>query len=344
MSLKQPSYSDSRRIKILQEDRKSFLKVCKIFSIPDAELIFDSAQSNESPVDLDDLLSSVGDDLLQRANGYTILGEILEKIFGSEYPDISGMIWKKEFDLEKILELYDQQQLQQKQQSMTVPEESGERISMKILRERDERILELEQELEQKKLIVPLPILPPLTIQVDVGTVHIMVEEEVVLDQVVVPEAPPASVVLVELENLREALADRESEIRTLGEKIENMESMNFLDQLAAKQAQRDSETARLQLELDEVCSRQVTEVVKPPSPVVTSAMVPQSETLKDENTRIFRKNIFIKFLSYSMVGDYGKMHHMIPLVKEVFELTPAEASDLDKLCVECSDGFWRRN
>ncbi len=278
--------SQEARLKVFSEDRKSFLKLCKLFGLTDCDLVFDSASLNEAPVDLDDLVASHFETIQRNQRIHQLLVDILAEILGAEHPQLIDEIVGKG-DMMKV-----RSRLNDIRADPVGTKEASSFESIEV--------------------------------QTDFPAKHQSIQTDAVEDtmaelstDVIDTLQTHVNALQSEVDELRFSLDQKNIHISALNDEIkllqEKSSQIGMLEDVAIRQAARDAEVAILR---DELASLRNT----------------QSEC-SDYDASIFRKNIFIKVLTYSLSGEYGNLAHMVPIIRTVFELDDDEATELSKLC-----------
>ena len=275
------------RLKILTHDRKSFMKICKVFGLADTDLVFESATLNGAPVDLDDLVANhVG--IIQRNQQIShFLSQILAAIYGPDIPPTIDDLLRAG-NMDKILLKLRENQIVTPTKS--VPEAPSQSVGVNT------NFSDIDQIVQTESVLSPR------------GSERTQAEVDLLRSQVGEFQRE-----LVEAQIL---LNSKDEEISNLKQQIDYLKDrscqLELFEDLALRQAARDAEVSLLRQQL---------------------AGLGTNDTHDDLDASIFRKNIFIKVLTYSLTGEYGNLAHMVPIIRTVFELDDDEATELSKLC-----------
>ena len=298
------------RQKILQKDRKNFHRFCKFLAIADADLVFESAAAKEVPVDIEELQAAA----LPLRDAATTIREFSELVLGHPVTELSALrtLWLQRSDSERT--------------------EDTSQISMVVhdqLKTQAERIERLEAELRNANRIAACAEKGTQTERPKHGTSVTTQTEHIELcvghvDEAVVKQLETAigeneKKYIYELKISDEKTQKLLQENLRLQSAIHALETerdkYGFIEDIALRQAERDAEISRLRHELAE-----------------TRAHKGFSTADVDER-KILLKNIFIKFVGYAMLDDLDKMHSMIPIARELFELTDGDVDELQSIC-----------
>ena len=271
------------KMKILIEDRKNFLKMCKLFGLADCDLVFDSASLNESPVDLDDLVANHADAIRNTQELSQLCLDVLAEIFGQEDPRTLQTVFRDR-DMSRVR--FALGELRQSR-SETLVHSSNPESDVSTQTESFQDVAETQTDVLAK-----------------------------------VDESPMADLELQisdlqrEVLSLKDQIDRKDDELQGMRHELllsqDRMGNLAILEDVALRQASRDAELALLRAQL-------------------ASNLDTSSDT--DLDSSIFRKNILIKVLTYSLTGEYEKLEHMVPIICAIFHLDDNEATELGKLC-----------
>ena len=272
------------RLKVLAEDRKNFLKICKVFGLVDSELVFESADLNGSPVDLDDLVTNHVGTLQRNQRISQFLLDVLAEIYK---PDVAPQI-DEVLRSDPMGNIRSRLCERQTDVSLERPVVSYNSIAVGTTFSDIDKTVQTE----------PLP--PSLDGSLEETRLRSQIDS-----------------LQNEYSELQETLTKKDEEIFALNEQIKQLQDrscqVGLFEDLALRQAARDAEVAMLKEQL---------------------ASMERKESDQDfDDASIFRKNIFIKVLTYSLTGEYVNLGHMVPIIRTVFELDDDEAGELSKLC-----------
>lgn len=276
------------KVKILTEDRKNFLKICKLFGLTDCDLVFESASLNETPVDLDDLVANHGDTLLINRELNQFCFDMLTDIFGPDNQDIVPMVIRDR-DIDRV-------------------------------RTRIGDLLRSGQENSQHSILSKSDTCTQTQITLDVAEIQTDTTEDTKSHLTADLESQVCDL-QKEVCICKEQIDRKDDEICTLNKELvllkNRLANLAILEDVALRQASRDAELAILRAQL---------------------ASTKETNPETDLESSIFRKNILIKVLTYSLTGDYGKLEHMVPIICAIFQLDESEAIELSKLCASLNN------
>ena len=320
------------RQKLLLKDRRVFLKFCKLVGVKDTELIFESAMAKEIPIELDELAQPQVIDIKMTADHFR---EFTEMVLGQ---DAKVSTQDCRIDMRLLRQAWTAK--------CEASNESGSRdaISFTVheqLRVQAERIEHLESVLE-KSSSIPSLIDRGEMISVAVGTARAStrdfgcesrnIEDGQVTDLRSQTEALKKSIAESETAKLRRE-SEWESRISSLRKELQvgREESSHFkarvsqleaernryvfVEEMALKQAERDAEVRRLKDELASLKQMKQAKV--------------ETTTEKTQMT----SHIFLKLLAYAISGEFDKMKALIPIARELFDLTGEDTAELERLC-----------
>ena len=310
------SAASSLRTKLLTKDRKIFLQFCQFLRMPDCALHFESALAMEVPLDLDELKRSASH-LAKSGETGEILFDFVSLVLGHdvalETREDPGLLRKRWLE-----------------RSTNANDVSAVPFSVfdAQIRSQQARITALEVELAKVGVgtDVGVQTLMPVLVHagVEAGDFSQLLRQPVAdaLEKAAATHAQElleisisASAKSDTIKLLKSEADTRKAEVATLKAKVQSLQSemgkFAFVEEIAAKQAQRDAEIASLR--------RQLAEDRRP--------------ALNTHEHCEFLKNILIRFMSYAVVGDYEKMATLIPVLKELLVLSNTEAAELLSVC-----------
>lgn len=320
------------RQKLLLKDRRVFLKFCKLVGVKDTELIFESAMAKEIPIELDELAQPQVIDIKMTAEHFR---EFAEMVLGED---------AKVSPQDGRLDMRLLRQAWTAKCEASNESGSGDAISFTVheqLRVQAERIEQLECLLE-KSTSIPSVIDRCEMVCVAVGTARAStrdfgcesrnIEDGVVTGLRSEVEALQKLIAESETAKLRRE-TEWESRVSNLSKELRfcredssqfkarvsqfeaERNSYVFVEELALKQAERDAEVRRLKEEL---------------------ASLNQTKQAKGEKTpekTQMTNHIFLKLLAYAISGEFDKMKALIPIARELFDLTGEDTAELERLC-----------
>ena len=298
------------RQKILLKDRKNFQRFCKFLGLQDVDLAFESAAAKEQAVDIEELQSAA----TPLRDSVSTIREFSELVLGHSVTEISALrtLWLRRSDSDRV------------DDSLSINMVVHDQIRLQA-----ERIEKLENELRRIKVAVHREesscqtetrkagtTLPTQTDKIDtcVGHVSESVVKALELDSKKTKEKYMHELELVQRDEKK--LRDENLQLQSAVHALENeRDKYGFIEDIASRQAERDSEISRLRHELSEVRLQKGF----------------ASEDL--EERKILLKNIFIKFVGYAMLDDLDKMKSLVPIAREVFDLTDRDVEELESIC-----------
>ena len=299
------------RQKTLMKDRRVFQRFCRSLGVADCELLFESSLAQESPIDLDELLRC--------AKGVTELKQISED-FREFASLVLGEVGDGVLDIKQLRKRW-----MERDSTGDATDGLVSLTAHEELRRQAERIAELEAELEGVRTATAVSTsdvfvntVSPVVMDASVGCPNPRTDELAPLrDQL---EAKSA-----EINICLDRIHSGEKERKLLLETVSRLESQvlhlegeknkySFVEEIAGRQAERDLETANLRAEIQRL-RRQV--------------------GLADDGSerKIFSNDVLVKFISYAIVSDFEKMRTLIPVLCELFQLSDADAAEIDRLC-----------
>ena len=325
------------RQKILLKDRKVFLRFCKYLGITDCDLIFESAAAKESPIDFDELM--LGASRVVRATKIdSVFREFVEMTLGESFS--SDQI---EFDMNFLRRKWtEKQELINKESSsnLVVSNAVHDRIKHQAERiEELENLLSLSSTSEKKRISHSVASFTELTYSskdsfsqtaaLQDDQIHALNDQVKDLTHKLIESQRESDEIYKSKQSIIESL---EADIRALrrectqvGDRLAHLEGeknkYNFVEELASKQADRDATIACLTAEIQEL-------------------RIQKAECYDGSpERRIFATNIFIKFVSYAILNDFNKMKSLVPVARDLFHLSDADAEELSALCEDESSG-----
>jgi len=317
--LRQAETTISRQ-KIWLKDRKAFLKFCKCIGITDCELIFESANAKDAPIDLDELLLGAAH-VIDARKTETSFQEFVELTLGEPVPG--------RLNIHTLRQKWVAKQ----------EEKSGESASNLVLstihekiKKQAERIEELENDIlkfsnnsskEAKSTSTETESAERRAASSQTGEVkdqsekiadltNKLVESQSQMREMDKERQSTIEYLETELSAMRKRCVEAEDRLSIL-ESERN--KFNFVEALAAKQAERDATIALLNAEIH--------------------ALKNNNDTKSDDSNerRVLSSHIFIKFVAYAILNDFTKMRALIPIARELFQFSEADADELFQLC-----------
>jgi hypothetical protein len=301
------------RIKLLMKDRRAFLKFCRLVKVKDPELIFEAAMAKEIPIEVDEIAQP---QVVEAIRAREEFGDFIQLVLGIEVDRI---------DMRQLKSLW-----MSRREGFDSKVEDATPLGFTVheqLREQTERIELLESEIEKLKQIEPIVIIPPETKNVSTLTETVAVFSNGT--QTIPFAAPEPSIVPPAIPAISdEEITELKKRVRELDRVIARNAQLEaernrylFIEEMASKQADRDIEIRQLRSEIDRLENK--------------SSWSSSQEMIN---------HVFIKMLSYSIANDYDKMKSLIPITRQLFNLSAEDVGELEKLCAGSAGDSWFSN
>jgi hypothetical protein len=212
------------RAKILSEDRRNFLKMCKVFGLTDCDLVFESASLNETAVDLDELMMNHAESILRNQHMQTLLVDVLTEVIGSDNAESIPTIIRDR-DVSILRSILQQRKSDQSRPTTLAETRSSQTDATPTLVETQTSVSSCDQSIQTESVV---------NHELD-AAIH-KAEND--------------------LQELRNAVSAKDEEIMALQKRIEEVsvrsDQTSLLEDAAIRQAARDAEVSHLKAQLSE--------------------------------------------------------------------------------------------